>query len=714
MKCFVKRLSALLLSTAFLGGFQPIQLVPTYQNIYAAETLTLTPLTSASGENVAVPTSGEMEGKLEVRFQSSQYGTFSQVLANGYTTLNINYNVTNYTANGTAGVQPFVTYGTNWKNGGVWNSLSNGASGSLSLDLTQFPSSDDSVQFGVQIANISGTASYNMSATLSGNGSGSGSSGGETGGKLANSIDLNSNPVDINYAKLLQESLYFYDANMCGNDVDERSEFSWRDDCHTLDSTITYNGKTIDLSGGFHDAGDHVKFGLPAAVSASTLGLTYYEYKDVFDKLGQSAHYKRIADHFTEYFEKCTLLDESGNVTAFCYQVGNGYTDHAYQRKPEDQDSAQGQRQAFFTSDSTPCTDVVSETAAALAIYAINFDDDKALTYAKALFNYADTHEKKSGGDGMWDFYYTTSCEDDYALAATMLYRATGEEKYKTAYYRYVNIIKNCGWPLCWNNVHTLANLYSPDGEVIDNSVYTYINKAASQSTATDGYVFINPWASTKYNLALQYLGVTYDKLRGTDVFSDWAEGQMSYILGNNGYNNGNGYCFVVGYNDKSVKKSHHRAVYDSDSFPNDSTPVKHLLLGALVGGPTVDDYQGPGVYTPYFYDNSSDYTTSEVALDYNAPLVAAAAAGYYYTVNNGTDEEKALQKTISISSVEGIELRSLSTLKGDINSDGNADYLDAYYILRHILGKVSLTTSQADVNNDNNIDLKDAVKLMQ
>jgi len=36
----------------------------------------------------------------------------------------------------------------------------------------------------------------------------------------------------------------------------------------------------VDVSGGFHDAGDHVKFGLPQAYAASTVGWGYYEFKD--------------------------------------------------------------------------------------------------------------------------------------------------------------------------------------------------------------------------------------------------------------------------------------------------------------------------------------------------------------------------------------------------------------------------------------------------
>ena len=39
-------------------------------------------------------------------------------------------------------------------------------------------------------------------------------------------------PKNFDYAKALQYSIYFYDANMCGTEVGEHTRFSWRDDCH--------------------------------------------------------------------------------------------------------------------------------------------------------------------------------------------------------------------------------------------------------------------------------------------------------------------------------------------------------------------------------------------------------------------------------------------------------------------------------------------------
>ena len=94
----------------------------------------------------------------------------------------------------------------------------------------------------------------------------------------------------------MQYSMYFYDGNMCGDDVDSASAFDWRGDCHTGDEVV----------GGFHDAGDHVKFGLPAGYSAATLGWGYYEFKDAYDSLGQTAHLKEITNRFCKYFKDCS------------------------------------------------------------------------------------------------------------------------------------------------------------------------------------------------------------------------------------------------------------------------------------------------------------------------------------------------------------------------------------------------------------------------
>ena len=149
---------------------------------------------------------------------------------------------------------------------------------------------------------------------------------------------ITANAANDDYAKLLQYSLYFYDANMCGTEVGEKSAITWRDDCHTDD----------EVQGGFHDAGDHAMFGLPQGFTASVLGWSYYEFKDAYDSTGQTEHLKLIMDHFCDFFKRSTKLSGS-SVSNFLYQKGDGNEDHAYWGSPEQQG---GGRKMFWTSNS--------------------------------------------------------------------------------------------------------------------------------------------------------------------------------------------------------------------------------------------------------------------------------------------------------------------------------------------------------------------------
>ena len=512
-----------------------------------------------------------------------------------------------------------------WKNG-EWVNIAAGESATAKFDLASMDWSgyDRIGKLGLQFANLASgsTVSYEISDIYFTTDT-SGNSG--SGGKQDDpTTDINTD-IEYNFAKLLQESLYLYDANMCGTDVTEKTGLSWRQNCHTEDQYASYNGQTVDVSGGYHDAGDHAKFALPQAYTASVLGMSYYQFKDAFTELGQTEHIQRILDHFAEYLEKCAVLDANGNVIAYCYQVGNGNTDHDYWGAPENQSSREGQY--YFTSDSNPCVDVLCESAAALAIHAVNYSDGKALTYAEKLFAYAD-QQISMGRTGLsisdpGNLYASSNYEDDYALAAAWLYKATGNDTYKQKYDQKFGSATNPNWSLCWNNVSLAAMLYDPDGGNLStvSNCLDGMNRSFAK-TEDNGYFFLMKWGSARYNAAQQFTALAYDSVLGQNRYGDWATGQMKYILGNNAGNDGKGYCFVVGYNDHAVKYPHHRAASGYNNVSgNGRTTQAHVLLGALVGGPTSTSSS--------FVDNAEDYTASEVALDYNAGLVGAAAGLY-------------------------------------------------------------------------------------
>ena len=57
--------------------------------------------------------------------------------------------------------------------------------------------------------------------------------------------------TEANFARALQYSIYFYDANMCGTEVSENNRYTWRGNCHTYDAQVPLNSAATNLSDSF-------------------------------------------------------------------------------------------------------------------------------------------------------------------------------------------------------------------------------------------------------------------------------------------------------------------------------------------------------------------------------------------------------------------------------------------------------------------------------
>ncbi len=412
-----------------------------------------------------------------------------------------------------------------------------------------------------------------------------------------------------NYAKLLQYSLYFYDANMCGDKVGETSALTWRDDCHTSD----------EVNGGFHDAGDHAMFGLPQGYTASALGWSYYEFKDAYNATGQAEHLKTITDYFCDFFKKSTKLS-GDSVSNFLYQKEDGNVDHSYWGPPENQNTS---RKMYWTSNGA--SDIAADYAAALAINYINFGNTEDLKYAEALYKFS-TQYNQVATEGCYNFYPSSSCQDEQANAAGWLYLATNNESYKNDCAS--KQAQYLGWVDGWENRELgAACVYAH----ITND-WSKVNDWIGGKANGNGYFFLDKWGSARINCSMQFTALVASKNSNAD-YTNWVKGQMNYITGDNPANT----CFVVGFAPNSAKNPHHRAASGYNSYNEfdgsegsfaTHSPNGHSLIGALVGGPT----DANGSYT----DNMNDYVCNEVALDYNAGLVGAAA-GLYSVYKTGS-----------------------------------------------------------------------------
>ncbi|MDQ1294037.1 MAG: endoglucanase, partial [Actinomycetota bacterium] len=159
-------------------------------------------------------------------------------------------------------------------------------------------------------------------------------------------------------------------------------------------------------------------------------------------------------------------------------------------------------------------------------------------------------------------------------------------------------------------------------------------------SNTPGGLAWLTTWGSARYNSAAQLEALSYRKNFPDDPksvkFSDWAMGQMNYLMGDNPLNR----SYIVGFGSTtpgvgsqvggkatSAQHPHHAAAHGSLTNNQDEPPThRHILWGALVGGPNNDDEHS---------DITTDYVLNEVAIDYNAALPGALAGLYQYYGQN-------------------------------------------------------------------------------
>jgi hypothetical protein len=503
----------------------------------------------------------------------------------------------------------------------------------------------------------------------------------------------------------LQESLYFYDAQKSGPSRTANDQpLSWRSDDDPTDSCVPLqpmsnnvgtnlsaafiaanksvldpqNTGCLNLSGGFHDAGDTVKFGLPQSYAAAVLGWGMYEFPQAYTATGTMTHAMDELKWFTDYFLRSTFLNASGQVVAFAYQVGSGSVDHSYWGPSELESPTLYPRPAWLATTATPAADQTASAAAALAAMAILSKTSnptyaaQCLKYAQALyaFSVANPGTGFSGG-----FYNSSGYVDKEAWAAAWLYLATGTWSYVNdiiatnaagTYTGYVgSIVANTtnswqntwvmNWDTRWGGVFSLLDPIVQGNANVPATVQAFVHYADSWQvqywshvahansgdtnfiqTTPAGFSYLTSWGAARYNTAAQLEALVYRKNFPSDAnstpYTNWAMGQMDYIMGDNPAK----WSYIVGFGSNvpgvgaqvggtATAASHpHEGDAQGSLTNNQSVPLtdNHILWGALVGGPSSTDQPD---------DVTTDFVLNEVAVDYNAALVGALAGLYQY-----------------------------------------------------------------------------------
>ena len=432
-----------------------------------------------------------------------------------------------------------------------------------------------------------------------------------------------------NYGEALQKSLFFYEVQQAGV-LPDWNEVSWRGDSMENDF----------IPGGWFDAGDHFKFTLTIAYTATVLAWGLYEYGDAVTKAGLSEKYKNNLKWALDYL---VLADQGGKIVG---TIGKDGFDHTWWGSPE----VYLRKMKLQTGlderpyDVISCTSALALSASALAAGYLIFKDANYLSHAKSLYEAADK-TRDNTDQGMQKAYYpATDFYDELFYAANWMYMATGEQKYLDECEsdfipqfptENQSTDRKYTWGFCWDDhSQAAALLYAINTgkeewieQVQRHLDYWTVGYGGKKVQYTpDGMAWLFQWGSTRHDANTVFLALVAsdhlfkDNAELSTRYRDFAKKQFDYFFGDNKL--GLSYVIGMGKNPKSV---HHRGasgIHDdhwnslgSDKEDGFQTEYAHVLYGALEGGPNQD-----GSFT----DEVGAYQNTEVAIDYNAGFTAA------------------------------------------------------------------------------------------
>lgn len=134
----------------------------------------------------------------------------------------------------------------------------------------------------------------------------------------------------------------------------------------------------VDLTGGYYDAGDNVKFGFPMAFTTTMMSWSVIDFGKTMGPELENA--VKAIKWGTDYLLKATAIPSVVFV-----QVGDAYSDHNCWERPEDMDTL---RTVYKVDKDHPGSEVAGETAAALAAASIVFAK-RDPAYSKRLLDRA-------------------------------------------------------------------------------------------------------------------------------------------------------------------------------------------------------------------------------------------------------------------------------------------------------------------------------------
>jgi len=402
---------------------------------------------------------------------------------------------------------------------------------------------------------------------------------------------------------------------------------------------------TLDAGKGWMDAGDYGKYVVNAGITVWTL-LNLYErnpenFRDGSVNIPENKN--GIPD----------ILDEARWEVDFMLgmQVPDGQTDagmvhhklHELEWSPLPYIAPATTDDRYVFVPSTTATLDLAATTAMFARLVKPYDreySERCLEAAEKAWQAANKNPiftyGNIPGDGGGN-YDDASVSDEFFWAATELFITTGDEEYRDYIEMYLDpqkktkILVDNDFPMSWDTVgglaifSLLASKNDVDKEILEDIKGRILESADIYVRQISLEKYKVPMANYHWGSNSQVLnkvivmGYAYD-ITGEDKYINAMAVSMDYILGRNAL------CksFISGYGENPMMYPHHRWWGNDPSMELPAPPP-----GVIAGGPNQNaSDEGVSLFVDEvspakrYIDDSKSYSTNEVAINWNAPLV--------------------------------------------------------------------------------------------
>lgn len=441
------------------------------------------------------------------------------------------------------------------------------------------------------------------------------------------------------YKEVFKEAVRFFYYQRCGVELTKEYGGEWAHPvCHSEMATIYGTDKKIDVSGGWHDAGDYGRYVVATSKAVADLMLAYEANPEAFtDDFNIPESGNGIPDVLDEVKHQLQWLLKMQDQTS-----GGVYHKVTCADFPDIDVMPQDETDELIVCpiSTTATGDFVAVMSMGYELYQ-DIDKDLAnqcLEAAKLGWEYLKKAPASTvdNPEGIVTGAYNDSMDQDERFWATVqLFKATGDEQYHKEIKGMMDTFTNEQNPIVGYGWQTVAS-YGLDGYLACKNTDPEARKAAetfqieyaeycmrnmikgdAYEITTRGYDFY--WGSNMAILSVANVLELADELTQSNNFHEYAVERVNYCFGKNPL----GICYVTGFGTVYPKYPHHRP----------SVATSKTIPGMIIGGANanleddvVKDKLNGKPAAQCYIDDYLSYSTNETDIYWNSSLVYALA----------------------------------------------------------------------------------------